>query len=64
MQPGVQLGDSPGGFWSGVLAGERGGWRVLLRSSELDTHGGLDARDSDGTTLLHAAAANGDTTPL
>jgi hypothetical protein len=52
--------DGPGGFWSGVLAGERGGWRVLLRSSELDAHGGLDARDSDGTTLLHAAAASGD----
>ncbi len=53
------MGDG-GGFWSGVLAGECGDWRVLLRSSELLARGGLDARDSDGTTLLHAAAASGD----
>lgn len=49
-------------FWSGVLAGEHaaGDWRALLQSSELLAHGGLDARDSDGTTLLHAAASIGD----
>jgi hypothetical protein len=47
--------------WSGVLWGKRsGGWRALLQGAELKPHGGLDARDVDGTTLLHAAAARGD----
>jgi hypothetical protein len=50
----------PSPYWGSVLAGTGGGWRVLLQGSELLAHGGLDARDVDGTTLLHAAAARGD----
>ena len=51
----------PSPHWGSVLWGTRSaGWRALLKGPDLQAHGGLDARDVDGTTLLHAAAARGD----
>jgi hypothetical protein len=55
--PRVKMAVSP--YWSSELERHGADWAALVDSSARRP-GGLDARDSDGSTLLHAAAGHGD----